>query len=316
MSILGDKIKELRISHNLYQPELAEILKISPSMLGMIEQGRRNASDEVKFKLCEYFNVSMDYLMGLTDYLNPVDTIEKELNKLNLSSKQYDDLMNDWIIKQMVDINKAHFDKAYNVIFNVYLNYLSKKPIKEDSSIKKMQKNTEKVDSYFINMLKNVHKDKVLHQEPLIYFSDRKDVEIRDELDIPTSSIPILGQVKAGYDYLAQENWEGTINVEKALVGNGKEYFALRVKGDSMSPMFIEGDIVVVRKQEDCENNEIAIVLINGDEGTIKKVRKTDQGIILQPFNQAYAPMIFTNNEIKTIPIRIVGVVKQLKRNL
>ena len=91
-------------------------------------------------------------------------------------------------------------------------------------------------------------------------------------------------------------------------------FFALEVKGDSMSPIFIEGDIVIIKKQNDCENNEIAIIIVNGDEGTIKKVRKTEQGIILQPLNLAYAPMIFTNEEIKSIPITIVGIVKELKR--
>lgn len=126
--------------------------------------------------------------------------------------------------------------------------------------------------------------------------------------------IPILGTVKAGYDYLAQENIIGNIDVENSLVGDGSEYFALEVKGDSMSPIFIEGDIVIIKKQNDCENNQIAIVIVNGDEGTIKKVRKTEQGIILQPLNPAYAPMIFTNEEIKSMPITIVGIVKQLKR--
>lgn len=126
--------------------------------------------------------------------------------------------------------------------------------------------------------------------------------------------IPILGTVKAGYDYLAQENIIGNIDVENSLVGDGTEYFALQVKGDSMSPIFIEGDIVIIKKQNDCENNQIAIVIVNGEEGTIKKVRKTEQGIILQPLNPAYAPMIFTNEEIKSMPITIVGIVKQLKR--
>lgn len=126
--------------------------------------------------------------------------------------------------------------------------------------------------------------------------------------------IPIIGSVKAGYDYLAQENIIGNIDVETSLVGDGLEYFALQVKGDSMSPIFIEGDIVIIKKQNDCENNQIAIVIVNGDEGTMKKVRKTEQGIILQPLNPAYAPMIFTNEEIKSMPITIVGIVKQLKR--
>lgn len=135
-----------------------------------------------------------------------------------------------------------------------------------------------------------------------------------DELGNPVVDIPLLGNVKAGYDYLAQENWVGTVKVEASLVGNGSEYFALEVKGDSMAPVFIEGDIVIIHRQNDCENNQIAIVIVNGEEGTIKKVRKTEQGIILQPLNPAYAPMVFSNAEIKSIPILIVGIVKQLKR--
>lgn len=135
-----------------------------------------------------------------------------------------------------------------------------------------------------------------------------------DELGNPVSPIPIIGAVKAGYDFLAEENWKGTVNVEKSLVGDGSEYFALEVKGDSMAPVFMEGDIVIVKKQNDCENNEIAIVIVNGDEGTIKKVRKTDTGIMLVPLNPAYAPMIYSNEEIKSIPIIIAGIVKQLKR--
>lgn len=135
-----------------------------------------------------------------------------------------------------------------------------------------------------------------------------------DNFGNPVVSIPILGTVKAGYDYLAQENWIGAIDVETSLVGNGKEYFALKIKGDSMAPVFIENDIVIIKKQDDCENNEFAVVIINGDEGTLKKVKKTDSGIILQPLNPAYGPVMYTYEEVQTIPIKIIGIVKQLKR--
>lgn len=127
-------------------------------------------------------------------------------------------------------------------------------------------------------------------------------------------SIPILGTVKAGYDYLAQENWIGTIDVETSLVGNGKDYFALKVKGDSMSPVLIENDIVIIRKQDDFENGDIVVAIVNGDEATIKRGKKSETGILLQPLNTTYEPLIFTNEEIKNIPVLIVGVVKQLKR--
>lgn len=135
-----------------------------------------------------------------------------------------------------------------------------------------------------------------------------------DKLGNPVTSIPILGTVKAGYDYLAQENWVGTIDVETSLVGNGDEYFALKVHGDSMSPVLIEDDIVIIKKQNDFENGDIVVAIINGNEATIKKGKKSDNSILLQPLNTNYEPLIFTKEEMKTIPVTIIGIVRQLKR--
>ena len=81
-----------------------------------------------------------------------------------------------------------------------------------------------------------------------------------------------------------------------------------------MAPVFVEGDIVIIKKQNDCENNEYAVVIINGDEGTLKKIKKTDNGIILQPLNPAYGPIMYTNKEIKETPIIIAGVFQELRR--
>ena len=121
------------------------------------------------------------------------------------------------------------------------------------------------------------------------------------------------GIVKAGYDYLAQENWIGTVDVDKNLA-DGNELFALKVKGDSMSPVLIEDDIVIVKKQNDFETGDIVVAIVNGDEATIKKGKKSESSILLQPFNTNYEPLIFTKEEMKTIPVLIVGIVKQLKR--
>lgn len=135
-----------------------------------------------------------------------------------------------------------------------------------------------------------------------------------DELGYQVVEVPLLGVVKAGYDYLAQENWEGMIEVDKNIIKDGYDYFALKIKGDSMSPILIENDIVVIRKQETFENGDLVVAIINGDEATIKKVKKSEAGILLQPFNNRYEPLIFTYDEMKNIPVIIVGVVKQLKR--
>ena len=126
--------------------------------------------------------------------------------------------------------------------------------------------------------------------------------------------IPILGVVKAGYDYLAQENWIGSVDVEKNIISDGSEYFALKVVGDSMSPVLIQDDIVVIKKQNNFENGDIVVAIVNGNEATIKKGKKTDSSITLQPLNPSYDPLVFTYDEVKSIPVTIGGIVKQLKR--
>lgn len=80
--------------------------------------------------------------------------------------------------------------------------------------------------------------------------------------DIQTVSIPLLGTVKAGYDYLAHENWEGTVEIKQELAKTG-EFFALRIKGNSMLDALWENDIVAVKKQDFAEDKDIAVVLIN-----------------------------------------------------
>ena len=150
------------------------------------------------------------------------------------------------------------------------------------------------------------------------YFNIKKsdlieNKEKYDSLGNPVVEIPLLGTVKAGYDYLAQENWIGTIDIDKKLADSG-ELFALKVHGDSMSPVLIEDDIVIVKKQDDFETGDIVVAIINGDEATIKKGKKSDNSILLQPLNTSYEPLIFTYDEMKSIPVTIVGIVKQLKR--
>lgn len=132
--------------------------------------------------------------------------------------------------------------------------------------------------------------------------------------DIDTVKIPILGTVKAGYDYLAQENIVDYIAFK--VDGKDKEnYYALNVVGDSMEPLFDDGDTVIVHKQDDFENGENCVVLINGDEATIKKVYKGNTGIELKAINPYYPPKIFTKEEMKKLPVKVIGVVEKSIRN-
>lgn len=132
--------------------------------------------------------------------------------------------------------------------------------------------------------------------------------------EIDTVKIPVLGTVKAGYDYLAEENIIDYIPFKV----NGKDtenYYALNVVGDSMEPLFDEGDTVIIHKQDDFNNGENCVVLINGNEATVKKVYKGTTGIKLEAVNPYYPPRLFSEEEIKSLPVKIIGVVEKSIRN-
>lgn len=204
----GQRLKKLRKERNLKQDELATILGISPSAIGMYERNQREPDDEMKLKIVNFFDVSVAYLMNETD------------------------------IKKQNDI------LGYN---------------------------------------KNL--------------------------------LPVLGTVKAGYNHLAQENIIDYIDPAMNLP-DPENYFGLLVKGDSMAPLFDEGDYLIVYKTEnEFENGKICIVLIDNEEATIKKVVKTNTGIELHAFNPYYPVKRFTYEEMDKLPVKVIGIVVRQIRN-
>ena len=124
--------------------------------------------------------------------------------------------------------------------------------------------------------------------------------------------IPVFGNVAAGIPIDAITDIEDYEEITEELAASG-EYVALKIKGDSMEPKMSEGDVVIVRVQPTIESGEIAIVLINGDNATCKKVKKTEEGIMLISLNSAYEPMFYSNKQIEELPIRIFGKVVELR---
>ena len=126
--------------------------------------------------------------------------------------------------------------------------------------------------------------------------------------------IPVLGRVVAGIPIEAVEEILDYEEITPELAATG-EFFALQVKGDSMLPKLEEGDVVIVKKQEDVETGDIAIVLVNGDEATIKQVKKVNGGIMLYGFNpDVYEPHFYSNHDIESLPIQIIGKVVEMRR--
>lgn len=124
--------------------------------------------------------------------------------------------------------------------------------------------------------------------------------------------IPVLGDVAAGIPIDAIEDildWE---EISEDLAKTG-QYFGLRIKGDSMSPRIADGDVVIVRQQCTAECGDIVIAKVNGDTACCKKFLKLKDGITLVSFNPAYNPMIFTNSQINSMPVNIIGKVVELR---
>lgn len=129
---------------------------------------------------------------------------------------------------------------------------------------------------------------------------------------IAPTRIPVLEKVVAGIPLGAIEDIIDYEEIPHSMAKSG-DYFALQIKGDSMEPRIKEGDVVIVRKQPDVESGEVAIVLVNGDEATIKKVQKFNGGINLVPSNPAYEVKTYSNDDIESLPVSIIGKVVELR---
>lgn len=205
------KLKKLRENRGMTQAELGKALDISPSAIGMYEQGRRIPDISTLKKISSFFSVSVDYL------------IENNLQN---------------------DANKT--------------------PPSSGKGIR----------------------------------------------------IPVLGRVVAGIPIEAVEEILDYEEITPELAATG-EFFALKIRGHSMEPRMMEGDVVIVRRQDDVDSGDVAIVLVNGDEATVKRVKKQEEGITLIATNTSvYEPHFYSNKEITELPVRILGRVVELRGKL
>lgn len=200
-------LKRLREEKEMTQAELGKALEISPSAIGMYEQGRRTPDIPTLKKIASYFNVSLDYLLG-------------------------------------------------------------------NSPAKAAQQQ-----------------------------SAGRGVRI-----------PVLGRVVAGIPLDAIEEIIDYEEIPKSMAATG-EFFALQVKGDSMLPTLKDGDIVIVKKQPTVDSGDIAIVLVNGNDATVKEIKESPAGITLIGHNAAiYTPQFYSNKEIQNMPVQIIGKVVEMRR--
>ena len=125
--------------------------------------------------------------------------------------------------------------------------------------------------------------------------------------------IPVLGEVAAGIPIEAMEDIVDYEEIDAALAATG-DFFGLRIKGSSMEPRIREGDVVIVRKQDDADTGDTVVVMVNGDSATVKRIKKEPDGsLVLIPNNPAYDAQHFSPAEIADKPVHIIGKVVELR---
>ena len=156
---------------------------------------------------------------------------------------------------------------------------------------------------------------KKLDDNQLIFLNEEK---YKEQFNTSTSTAVVLvyGTIPAGIPMECIEDILDTEEIPASMLKGGKQYFGLKVKGNSMFPAYLNGDTVIFEKVDDCESGQDCVVMVNGNDGTFKRVLKNENGIILQPLNSEYEPLVFTNEQINNLPVKIIGIAKEIRRKI
>lgn len=126
--------------------------------------------------------------------------------------------------------------------------------------------------------------------------------------------IPVYGYIPAGIPMEAIEDVLGYEDIPADWARGNKSFFALKIKGDSMYPNYLDGDVIIFEKTETADSGKDVAVFISNQEATFKRLERSFEGITIRPLNPSYPPRTFSNEEIISLPVRILGVARELRR--
>lgn len=305
-NILAERIYKMRKELNLTQEELASKLGLKgKSSIANYESGKITPSDEIKSKMCEVFGCTMDYLMGNSKFKNIDDTIS------DYTKKQYKRDVTNAIIRATALFLKSNADTYY---------------IEKIREILLSDSNNEDKGDALADLYKNFPENKSAFKKAIIAVldyiteleSDRKYynsiMSLKNKLSNNNKKeinkyymCPVYGQISAGQPNWAEENIEGRLPIDTDLMDiiNPEEYFFLRVNGESMNNIIRNGAFALIHKQDMVEDGEIAVVLVNGYDATLKRFTKKGDVVVLEP--DSSDPSFKTQIYDKTTSIKILG---------
>lgn len=320
-TILSVRIKELRVELGLTQEELAKKLGLNnKSSIANYESGYSVPSDDIKLKMCKIFDCSMDYLMGKSDYKNHIDFLDKNSDKALSYLKLMRDKYNHPAILELADML---IHECLNLKSNKDVNEYLEKRLKEMNCPKEELERFKDFVLFMYTFASNNDIPTFANAEKSIYSDDGNNLReqyktllqtaigagdgiIQSMPNIQYYMCPVYGRIAAGQPNWVEECMEGRIPIDPALMNiiNPEECYFLRVNGESMNKVIKNGAYALIRKTDWVENGEIAVVLVNGYDATLKKFTKQDDLIILEPMsdNPNYSTQVYgKDTEIKVI---------------
>ena len=145
-------------------------------------------------------------------------------------------------------------------------------------------------------------------------FNNAELIDVNDDI----IQIPVYGTIKAGIPIESQSDIIEYIDIPRSWTKRGKQFYGLKISGDSMFPKYNENDIVIFEQNDDVQmfNGKDCAIMINGTESTFKKLLVNEQGIVLQPYNMAYDIMMYSKEQVEQLPIKVVGIAREKRTKL
>ena len=297
MLTLYKNIKARRLDLKMSQDRLAELTGYRDrSSIAKIEKGDVDLAESKIREFAKALKTTPQELMGWDDIGTNIFTDD------NISSPE-----------DSMESPKAQQRASKNL--NKILNAIGMSPVElsKDSGVSKSALN-HYLKGDLVPSQENAEKmAAVLKVNPLWLMGIQKNM-ISDQPVVSDGAVQIkvLGRVAAGIPIEAVTEYIDTEEIPAKMAQSG-DYFGLQIHGDSMEPRMREGDVVIVRKQDDAENGDIVIAMVNGSDATCKRLTKYAGGIGLISLNPNYDPMMFTDQEIVDKPVRIIGKVVELR---
>lgn len=306
--IIAERIKNLRKEKRLTQEQLAEILGLNAkSSIANYESGANSPSDEVKKKMCDFFGCSMDYLMGITSNKKPKELLEKKLNKLQINEVELKFLKDLFQKNSAIDISLYYLNEVSNLtpsnkreiqildaVLEVALDYIPE--INNNVGTKE-----EEIE------LNKMIENNLLSIKSLINSLDASKILQNSSISNKYYMCPVYGQIPAGEPNWVEQCLDGYLPIDPNLMNiiNPEECFFLKVNGESMNKVIKNGAFALIRKTNWVENGEIAVVLVNGFDATLKKFTKQGDLVILEPMSDD--PSFTTQVYSKNTDVKIIG---------